>query len=38
MTDLIRARRAGRTPEDARVAGVLRAIEDEVHAIGTIRT
>jgi hypothetical protein len=38
IPDLIRARRAGRTPEDRRVAAVLRAIEDEVHAIGTIRT
>ena len=38
IPDLIRARRAGRTPEDARVAAVLRAIEEEVHAIGRIRT
>jgi len=36
IPDLIRARRAGCTPEDARVAAVLRVIEDEVHAIGTI--
>jgi transcriptional regulator with XRE-family HTH domain len=37
VADLIRARRAGPTPDDARVAAVLRVIQDEVHAPGTIR-
>jgi transcriptional regulator with XRE-family HTH domain len=36
IPDLIRARRAGTTPEDAQVAATLLAIEDDGHGPGTI--